>query len=112
MKDKYYPKVDKRNLFSDGYIAERSGHSRGSTVDLTLIDLASGAELAMGTAWDFFDPASWPSSQEPSAQERANRALLRAVMLAAGFRPLETEWWHFTLEDEPFPEIYFDRPIR
>jgi D-alanyl-D-alanine dipeptidase len=112
MKDKYYPKVDKRNLFSDGYIAERSGHSRGSTVDLTLIDLASGAELAMGTAWDFFDPASWPSSQEPSAQERANRALLRAVMLAAGFRPLETEWWHFTLEDEPFPETYFDRPTR
>lgn len=112
MKARYYPNVDKRDLFSDGYIAERSGHSRGSTVDLTLIDLASGTELAMGTAWDYFDPASWPSSQEPSVQERANRALLRGVMLAAGFRPLETEWWHFTLQDEPYPETYFDTPIQ
>ncbi len=112
MKSQFYPAVAKRDLFSDGYIAERSGHSRGSTVDLTVIDLESGAELDMGTPWDFFDLASWPSSQTPSAQARANRALLQRVMLDAGFRSLETEWWHFTLENEPYPETYFDRPIQ
>ena len=112
MKSQFFPAVDKRKLFSEGYIAERSGHSRGSTVDLTVVDLASGAELDLGTPWDFFDLASWPSSQEPGAQARANRALLRQVMIAAGFRPLKTEWWHFSLENEPFPETYFDRPIQ
>lgn len=111
MKAEFYPRVAKENLFSDGYIAARSGHSRGSTVDLTLIDLATGRELEMGTPWDFFDPSSWPSSAEPSAQARANRALLRGAMLARGFKPLETEWWHFTLVDEPFPDTYFDLPV-
>ena len=62
----------------------------------------------MGAPWDFFDPMSWPSSELPTAEQRANRALLRAVMVAQKFRPLETEWWHFTLEDEPFPDTYFD----
>ena len=107
----FYPNVDKANLFSDGYIAERSGHSRGSTVDLTVIDLATGEELDMGTPWDFFDLRSWPASDKPNAQQRANRALLRSTMLAQNFRPLETEWWHFTLNDEPFPDTYFDAPV-
>lgn len=111
MKDTFYPRVNKANLFSEGYIAARSGHSRGSTVDLTLVDLESGAALDMGTPWDFFDPLSWPSSSKPSAAQRANRALLRTVMVAHDFRALETEWWHFTLEAEPFPETYFDLPI-
>ena len=110
-KNEFYPRVDKSNLFSDGYIAERSGHSRGSTVDLTLVDLISGRELDMGTPWDFFDLSSWPSSKMPSTKQRANRALLRSVMIAQNFRPLETEWWHFTLNDEPFPESYFDQVI-
>lgn len=110
-KNEFYPRVDKANLFSDGYIAERSGHSRGSTVDLTLVDLTSGRELDMGTPWDFFDLSSWPSSKMPSMEQRANRALLRSVMIAQNFRPLETEWWHFTLNDEPFPESYFDQVI-
>ena len=107
-KAEFYPQVDRANLFSDGYIAARSGHSRGSTVDLTLVDLKTGVELDMGTPWDFFDQMSWPSSELPTAEQRANRALLRAVMAAQKFRPLETEWWHFTLADEPFPDTYFD----
>lgn len=111
MKGRYYPQVDKSDLFSDGYIAARSGHSRGSTVDLTLVDLATGAELDMGTPWDYFDLASWPDSDQVSIQQRANRLLLRRVMVAAGFHPLRTEWWHFTLVDEPFPDTYFDFPV-
>ena len=112
MKARYYPRVAKSVLFKEGYIAARSGHSRGSTVDLTLIDRASGRELDMGTGFDFFGPESWPSSMAVTAQQRANRLLLRSVMTRAGFRPLQEEWWHFTLENEPFPERYFDFPVR
>lgn len=108
MKQRYYPRVEKKNLFSEGYIAERSGHSRGSTVDLTVIDKATGQQLDMGTSWDFFDLRSWPSSTEPNSQQRANRLLLQSAMMKGGFRPLTEEWWHFTLEDEPFPDTYFD----
>ncbi len=111
MKDRYYPEVNKENLFRDGYIAERSGHSRGSTVDLTLVDLDSGVELDMGTPWDFFGTESWPDSMAVSAQQRTNRLLLRTLMLQHGFRPLTTEWWHFTLNDEPYPETYFNFPV-
>ncbi|NQV69747.1 MAG: M15 family metallopeptidase [Pseudohongiella sp.] len=112
MKQRYYPAVDKKNLFRDGYIAERSGHSRGSTLDLTLIAVDSGQELDMGTRWDFFDLKSWPSSTQVNGQQRANRLLLRRVMLRQGFRPLQQEWWHFTLENEPFPDTYFEFQIR
>ena len=112
MKSRFYPQVDKDKLFSEGYIAARSGHSRGSTVDLTLVELASGEELDMGTPWDFFDLASWPDSTQVTAQQQANRLLLRSVMLAAGFQPLSTEWWHFTLRDEPYPETFFNFPVR
>lgn len=111
-KPDYYPNVDKDQLFALGYIAERSGHSRGSTVDVTLVDLASGAELDMGTAYDLFDPRSWPSDTSVSAEAQANRRLLREAMIAHGFRPLREEWWHFTLEDETYPETYFDFPVR
>lgn len=107
----YYPNVDKARLFELGYIAERSGHSRGSTVDVTLIDLATTRELDMGTPWDLFDTRSWPSDPNVSPAARANRMLLQSVMTAAGFRPLKEEWWHFTLRDEPFPETYFDFPV-
>jgi D-alanyl-D-alanine dipeptidase len=112
MKAEFYPNVDKARLFELGYIAERSGHSRGSTVDLTIVDLASGAELDMGTAYDLFDPRSWPSDESVPAAARENRMLLRHTMTAHGFRPLREEWWHFTLEGEPFPETYFDFPVR
>lgn len=111
-KGAYYPDVPKSALFDRGYIAARSGHSRGSTVDLTLIDRTTGKALDMGTAFDFFGPASWPESPAVNAQQRANRLLLRRVMVRHGFRPLREEWWHFTLENEPYPDTYFDLPVR
>ncbi len=111
MKQRFYPNVDKANLFRDGYIAERSGHSRGSTVDLTLVSQDTGRELNMGTRWDFFDPASWPSSEVVGRQPRANRMLLQIMMMKHGFLPLREEWWHFTLENEPYPETFFDFAI-
>ena len=107
----YYPDVPKHELFERGYVAERSGHSRGSTVDLTLVDAASGAALDMGGPWDFFDPSSWPDSAEPPAEARAARLALREAMTRRGFRPYEQEWWHFTLADEPYPDSYFDFPV-
>ena len=111
MKAQYYPDVDKKNLFRDGYIAEKSGHSRGSTVDLTIINLSDGKELDMGGPFDFFGPPSWPGNLGIPAQARANRALLRAVMDRHGFRGITSEWWHFTLIDEPYPDTYFDFPV-
>ncbi|MGE0740612.1 MAG: M15 family metallopeptidase [Hyphomonadaceae bacterium] len=107
----FYPRVDKSELFARGYIAERSGHSRGSTLDLTLIDLASGEELDMGGAYDLFDTISWPTDQSVSAAQRAHRLALQSVMRTHGFAPLREEWWHFTLREEPFPDTYFDFPI-
>ena len=108
----YYPDVDKSRLFAEGYIARRSGHSRGSTLDLTLVDSASGQPLDMGTAWDHFGPESWPAWEGASGQQHANRLLLRTLMMQNGFEPYPQEWWHFTLVDEPFPDTYFDFPIR
>lgn len=113
MKARYYPDVDKGKLLAEGYIASRSGHSRGSTVDLTIVALAPGfPELDMGTPWDFFGSASWPDSPAVSAAQRANRLLLREVMTKHGFVPLAQEWWHFTLAGEPFPDTYFNFPVR
>jgi zinc D-Ala-D-Ala dipeptidase len=108
----YYPNVEKAELFSLGYIAERSGHSRGSTMDLTLVDIATGDEIDMGSPFDLFDPISWPSDPRPTAQQRANRAFLQSIMQAHGFKGLKEEWWHFTLVDEPYPDTYFDFVIR
>lgn len=108
MKWIYYPQIDKSELFDLGYIAEQSGHSRGSAVDLTLITLETGEELDMGTRWDYFDPRSAPSNQEVSPQHQARRMLLQITMIKHGFEPLDTEWWHFKLRDEPYPDTYFD----
>lgn len=108
----YYPNVDKSRLFELGYIAERSGHSRGSTLDVTLVDARTVAELDMGGRYDLFDTLSWPSEQAVSTGARANRMLLQRVMLENGFRPLKEEWWHFTLNAEPHPETYFDFVVR
>ena len=107
----YYPDIDKSQLFAQGYIAERSGHSRGGTLDLTLVDLLTHAQLDMGASYDLFDTRSWPSDMRPTPAQRANRMLLQAVMRESGFRPLKEEWWHFTLEREPYPDIYFDCPV-
>ena len=110
MKNDYYPDVDKNLLFEKGYIASRSGHSRGSTIDLTIIYLngpQKGNELDMGTPWDFFSPMSWPSSDQVTSEQKINRMLLHEVMIKYGFSPLKQEWWHFTLKEEPFPDTYF-----
>lgn len=110
MKSKYYPDVDKKKLFTAGYIAEKSGHSRASTVDLTIVFFNSNKiqALDMGTRWDFFGPQSWPSNTSISPAQRAHRMLLQVLMTKHGFKPLKEEWWHFTLKDEPFPNTYFN----
>lgn len=110
-KPRYYPNVEKSSLFREGYIAAKSGHSRGSTVDLTLVNLADGGELDMGTPFDFFGPESWPDYAGISAAQRAHRLLLREVMMRHGFLPLKQEWWHFTLDHEPWPDTYFNFPV-
>ena len=110
----FYPDVDKRDLFRLGYISNRSGHSRGSTVDLTLVRLAARAgqpvEVDMGTRFDFFGVQSWPSSQAVSAEAQANRKILATAMRRGGFMPYDKEWWHFTLRGEPYPELVFRFP--
>ena len=112
MRAAFYPDVDKRDLFDRGFIARRSGHSRGSTVDLTLFDEKGGTPLDMGGPFDFFGELSHPDCPSVTPQQHANRMLLRQAMLARGFKPLSTEWWHFTLVGEPYPDTYFDFPIR
>lgn len=111
MQERYYPEVPKSELFERGYIAEHSSHSRGSTVDVTVIDRNTGVELEMGTGFDHFSPRSWPDAADVPAQQRANRALLQQLMVAAGFQPYAQEWWHFTLANEPFPDTRFDFPV-
>jgi D-alanyl-D-alanine dipeptidase len=115
-KQAFYPDVPKSELFEQGYIASRSGHSRGSTVDLTIVPLArpghdQGPALDMGGAFDLFSPLSWPTDASRTPQQRANRLLLRTLMIKHGFAPYSKEWWHFTLVDEPFPDTYFDFPL-
>ncbi len=111
-KAEYYPGVPKSELFSRGYIAEASGHSRGSTVDLTVVRLSDGAELDMGTPFDFFGAESAVDYPGLTGGQRANRRLLADAMQAHGFQPYAEEWWHYTLDDEPYPETYFDFPVR
>ena len=111
MKEYFYPELEKDVLFPQGYIAEHSGHSRGSTVDLTLFDMTTEREVDMGGTFDYFGELSHPDYTEITEEQYAMRMLLREVMMKHGFRPLEEEWWHFTLEDEPYPNTYFTFPI-
>ncbi len=111
MKKEYYPKVDKSQLFNLGYIASKSGHTRGSTVDLTIIHIKNGEELDMGSPYDFFSEQSHPFYKRITEIQKENRMLLREVMLKNNFKPYENEWWHFTLKKEPFPKTYFNFPI-
>lgn len=134
-KKEFYPTVDKSRLFKDGYIAEKSGHSRGSTVDLTIVprpvpeqeEYRPGQELSacflpaakrfrdnsidMGTGFDCFHTLSHTANGDVDTRQRANRLLLKALMEKHGFVNYEMEWWHFTLKDEPFPDKYFDFAI-
>ena len=111
MKPYFYPDLAKQELFSRGYIAKQSSHSRGSALDLTLIDMASGKELDMGSPFDFFGEISHPDYKGITGEQYENRMLLRNCMLRNGFAPLDCEWWHFMLADEPYPDTYFDFPV-
>lgn len=126
MQPYFYPELNKTVLFEHGYIATRSGHSRGSTVDLTLFDMTKGKDVDMGGTFDYFGPESHPdwcgnpdtgtytgasSGKGISAEQFYNRMLLRNAMIRHGFKPLDTEWWHFTLVDEPYPNTYFTFPV-
>lgn len=108
----FYPEVNKANLFEEGYIATRSGHSKGSTVDVTIIDGNTGKPLDMGSNYDFFGEASWVNYQHITDVQKANRQLLQNLMLKHGFRNYSKEWWHFTLKNEPFPDTYFNFPVK
>lgn len=131
MEPYFYPDLEKEVLFPQGYIASRSGHTRGSTLDLTLFDMRTEKEVDMGGTFDWFGPESHPdfcgnpdtdeytgdNSKSPAgrsitAEQFHNRMILRRAMLAHGFQPVDTEWWHFTLKDEPFPKTYFTFPVR
>ena len=133
MKAYFYPDLDKSVLFAQGYIAEKSGHSRGSTVDLTLFDMKTGKEVDMGGTFDWFGKESHPSwcgnpetnqytgeisgntppaERKINAEQFRNRMILRAAMVKHGFKPIAEEWWHFTLKKEPYPDTYFDHPVR
>ena len=132
MKRYFYPMLDKPTLFEQEYIYEKSGHTRGSTVDLTLFDMETEKELDMGGTFDWFGIESHPdycgnpetgeynASARPAEailpalteQQFRNRMTLRKAMLAHGFKALDSEWWHFTLKDEPFPDTYFNFPVK
>lgn len=120
----FYPRVDKSNLFAEGYIAEKSGHSRGSTLDLTIVPLGSKQQgncklgkhckdnsIDMGTPFDFFDPLSNTLNPDINDKQKINRLFLMSLMEKKGFRNLPEEWWHFTFNSEPYPETFFNFPI-
>ena len=111
MKPYFYPSLEKQELFEKGYIASRSSHGRGSTVDLTLLDMQTGKELDMGSPFDLFSEVSHPDCRSVTEEQYANRMLLQGAMVRNGFAPLDCEWWHFTLQDEPFPDTYFEFPV-
>ncbi len=135
MKDEFYPDVAKSDLFADGYIASQSGHSRGSTVDLTLVRLPAAEQprwrpreelvpcyapygerfpdntVDMGTGFDCFDPLSTTLDPRITGEAKANRLLLKDILEEAGFSNYPAEWWHYTLDPEPFPDTYFDFPV-
>lgn len=111
MKPYFYPDLQKQDLFEKGYIAKQSSHSRGSTIDLTLLDMSTGKELDMGSPFDLFGESSHPDYRGITEEQYANRMLLRHAMVRNGFEPIDCEWWHFTLKDEPYPDTYFEFPV-
>ena len=134
VKAEFYPNVAKNELFREGYISPRSSHTRGSTLDLTVVPYPGPAEpawliseqsactlpsaeryadnsLDMGTGYDCFDTLSWTDDTRIGAPARAHRLLLKSLMEKYGFRNYSREWWHFTFENEPFPDTYFDFPV-
>ena len=112
MKAAYYPDIPKADILGKGFVATRSSHSRGSTVDVSLVHLRTGEALDMGTPFDWFGPESDPDYSALSAEQAENRSLLRTHMEKEGFVISSIEWWHFRLKNEPFPKTYFDFPVR
>ena len=110
-KRRHYPNIERSEIVSQGYVAARSGHSRGGTVDLTLFHLDTGELAPMGGDHDVMDPISHHGASGISQVEARNRHSLCSVMDDSGFRAYECEWWHYTLRDEPYPNTYFDFPI-
>lgn len=110
-KQRYYPNITRNELVERGYVATKSGHSRGSTVDLTLYDLATGQPAGMGGGHDLMDPVSHHQAREITPIEARNREHLRLIMADSGFAHYDGEWWHYTLKREPYPDVYFDFPI-
>ncbi|MBQ6662987.1 MAG: M15 family metallopeptidase [Firmicutes bacterium] len=111
MKPYFYPDLEKQELFERGYIARRSSHSRGSTVDLTLLDMGTGKEVDMGSPFDLLSEVSHPDYRGVTDEQYENRQLLRRAMERNGFLPVDCEWWHFTLANEPYPDLYFEFPV-
>ena len=111
MKPYFYPELEKKDIIPQHYIAEHSGHSRGSTLDLTLFDMASQRDADMGGTFDYFGERSHPDYGGITKKQQQNRMLLQKLMVKHGFRPLASEWWHFTLEEEPYPDTYFIFPV-
>ena len=111
MKPFFYPDLDKAELFRRGYIASQSSHSRGSTVDLTLLNMSTGREVDMGSPFDLFSEVSHPDYRGITEEQYVNRMFLRDAMMRNGFEPIFCEWWHFTLADEPYPDTYFEFPV-
>lgn len=111
MKPYFYPDLEKQELFKKGYIAKQSSHSRGSAVDLTLLDMKTGREVDMGSPFDLFSEKSHPDFKDITEEQYENRMLLQHVMVRNGFAPIDCEWWHFSLKDEPYPDTYFEFPV-
>ena len=111
MKPYFYPELEKQELFNQGYIAAKSSHSRGSTVDLTLFDMNAGKDVDMGSPFDFFGEISHPDYKGITEAQYRNRMLLQSAMVRNGFTTIDCEWWHFTLKDEPYPDTYFEFPV-
>ncbi len=111
MKPYFYPDLQKQELFEKGYIAKLSSHSRGSTVDVTLFEMETGKELDMGSPFDLFSEASHPDYKGITEEQYTNRMTLRNIMIRKGFKPIDCEWWHFILDNEPYPDTYFEFPV-
>jgi zinc D-Ala-D-Ala dipeptidase len=109
---RHYPNIDRAEMFANGYVAAKSGHTRGSTVDLTLYHLATGELAPMGGDYDLMDAVSHHGAPGITEVEAANRRYLHSIMTSCGFGAYAREWWHYTLKDEPYPDTYFDFPIR
>lgn len=108
MKPFFYPDVNKEDLFKLGYVAEKSSHSRGSTLDITIVDAKTGKEVDMGSPFDLFNEISHHNSNKITSEQQQNREIIKNTMERNGFKSYPTEWWHYTLQNEPYPDTYFD----